>query len=145
MSQPPSSPTPPHPLSLSPSSSASSSSSLVRRPPPTATWTRPSRPPPPLDDSAASASALSVYDAAADYFNTPESLGYDPAKASVYLALLHTGGTFQRWSDSGSGAKRLLWLSDSVDFLCLVDAKKKSTLDKDRRAPPHARGRAARR
>ena len=73
---------------------------------------------------------LSVYNAAADYFQDATTLGFNPALHARYSTLLHTGATFHRWQATGSSAKRLLYLSDCATFLCLVDSKKRLPLDK---------------
>ena len=81
-------------------------------------------------DSSFTGEQLSVYNAAADYFLDPATLGYNPAMHASYSTLLHTGATFHRWQATGSSAKRLLYLSDCTTYLCLVDSKKRLPLDK---------------
>jgi hypothetical protein len=89
-----------------------------------------------LDDSVSlDPSALSVYDAAADYFNDAATLGFNPSLSPAYTATLRTGATFHRWLPAhSSGSKRLLYLSDDDCWLVLLDGKRKQPVDKvDRR------------
>ena len=93
-------------------------------------------------DSSFSGEQLSVYNAAADYFQDAATLGYNPAMHARYSTLLHTGATFHRWQATGSSAKRLLYLSDCATYLCLLDSKKRLPLDKVETKRPHARSSA---
>ena len=86
-----------------------------------------------LDDSTllVSPTSLSVYNAAACYFDDPATLGYNPTSSTSYLALLHTGATFLHWRESShSASKRLVYLSDCTTTLAVIDGKKKVALDK---------------